>query len=376
MKLYALRGFLGACAIVFFSLAPLSLLAQTATLPTVGVVIIGKEPASQPLHYLGRVEAIHSVDVFTRTEGFIQKVNFTEGEMVSVGDLLFEINPDVHQSEIEQAAARVGSAEASLNLAELTFRRLDTLARNSATSRADSDKARADRDIARANLTQAQANQRAMELRLSFTRITAPIAGRIGHTRFDVGSFISPASGSLVDIVQLDPIRVVISIREHDFISATANDSRLHLDLLGKDFSPQLRLANGKIYPTRGTFGSIDNRIDIQTGTVDVRARFANPANLLLPGGAVDVTLDATEPPLVEVVPIAALQQNQSGHFVLMLDKDDTVVVRPVTLGMQLGQTFAIEKGLAVGDRVIVEGLQRVNAGMKVNPVPAMPMEQ
>ena len=350
------------------------LAAQENLAPTVTFAVIGKMPASQPLRYLGRVEAINSVSVFTRTEGFIQKIHFKEGQMVKAGDLLFEINPDVHISEVDQANAVVSGSEAALELAEIMFKRLQNLADSNAVSRADADKARADRDIARASLLQAEATLRARELNLGFTKITAPISGRIGHTRFTTGSFINTGSGSLVDIVQLDPIRVVIPIIERDFISASSNDQRLSFDLLGKDFKPQIRLANGAIYPKLGVMDFIDNTISVQTGSVNVRARFDNPDLLLLPGGAVDVTLDSVQPPFTEVVPIAALQQDQEGHFVLLVNENNQVEVRRVTVGQQLNQYFIVDSGLKEGERVIVLGLQRVRAGMTVNPIPYRPL--
>lgn len=364
------------CFLLSLCFMPLLAFAADAALPAVTYAVIEKRPAVQPLHYIGRIEAVNLVDVHTRTEGFIQKVSFAEGQMVKEGDLLFAIDPSVHQSAVDQAKAQVSSAEATLALTEVMNTRMQTLARTRAVSQADADKALADRNVARAALLQAEAALRAKELQLSFTRITAPIAGRIGHSDFSVGSYVNAASRPLVNIAQLDPIRVVISIRERDFISATLGDSQLHLDLLGKDFSPQLRLANGKIYPERGVLDSISNQINPLTGTVEVRARFSNPQQVLLPGGVVDVTLDAQEPPLLPAVPAAALQQDKNGFFVLMLDEKNTVVMRPVTLGTQIDQDFIVEKGLAPGDRVIVEGLQRVRPGVVVRPIPATTMTQ
>lgn len=361
------------CLSIAFVL-PLPVAAQSPVLPAVTFAVIETQPATQPLNYLGRVEAINHVDINTRTDGFIQKIDFMEGEMVSAGTLLFEIDPAIHLSAVDQARAVVSSAQAALTLAEVAFSRAESLFRTRTGSQADVDRTRADRDVARGNLAKAEATLRTQELMLSFTRITAPISGRIGHTPFAVGSYINPASGTLVDIAQLDPIRVVIAVREQDFISATLQDSQLHLDLLGKDFAPQLRLSNGKLYPTLGTLDSIDNKVDPQTGTVEVRARFSNPDHILLPGGVVDVILDAREPPMVPVVPIVALQQDQNGHFALKLDSNNMVSVQPVKLGMQLDQVFVVESGLAVGDRVIVDGLQRVRPGITVNPIPASPV--
>ena len=351
--------------------------AQEAPIPSVTFALVETRPASQPLTFLGRIESISFVDVRTRTEGFIQNIHFREGQMIEAGALLFEIDPSLHLARVQQSKAQVASAEAALNLAEIMLARIEPLARTRAVSQTDADRARADRDIARAQLAEANAALATVELDLSFTKVLAPIAGRVGNTSFDVGSFVNTASGSLVSIAQLDPIRVVISVRERDFIAATLNDgAALPLDLFGKDFSPQIRLANGKVYPDRGTLDSISNQIDIRTGTVEVRARFPNPAYLLLPGGTADVTLDAENPPMVPVVPAASLQQDQKGFFVLLITDDSTVEVRYVRLGRQMEQGFIVQEGLQAGDRVIVEGLQRVRSGVKVSPVPMTTITQ
>ncbi|WP_211228759.1 efflux RND transporter periplasmic adaptor subunit [Desulfovibrio cuneatus] len=372
------RQFWCLCTALLFSaslVAP-ALGAEGAPLPAVTFAVVQKRAASQPLQYLGRIESPNFVQVHTRTEGFVKTLNFKEGQMVKAGDVLFELDPAVHQSAVDQAQAQVASAQASLALTEVLYARLTPLARTRAVSQTDADRALADRDVARAALAQAEAALRARELELSFTRITAPIAGRVGTTDISVGSFVNAASPALIDIAQLDPIRVVIAVRERDFISATLGDDKLPLDLFGKDFAPQLRLANGKIFPDLGKFDSIGNRINEQTGTVEVRARFPNPKSLLLPGGVVDVTLTAQEPPTLPAVPAAALQQDLEGFFVLLLEQDDTVAVRRVTLGPQMDQEFIVSTGLVAGDKVIVDGLQRVRPGSQVRPVPATPVAQ
>ncbi len=362
------------CFFAIFFLSYLALPAFAAgeePIPAVTFAMIEKKPDSQPLTFIGRTESISFVDVRTRTEGFIEKMHFSEGQMVEAGALLFELEPSLHIAKVEQHKAQVSSAEAALQLAEIVLARTEPLARTRAVSQTEADRARADRDMALARLAEARATLAATELDLGFTKIVAPISGRIGHTTFDVGSFVNTASGSLVSIAQLDPIRVIISVRERDFIAATLRDeSSTGLDLFGRDFAPQIRLANGKVYPARGILDSIGNQIDTATGTVEVRARFPNPALVLLPGGTVDVTLDAETPALVPVVPAAALQQDAKGRFVLVITDDSTVEVRHVVLGRQIGQEVTVVEGLKEGEKVIVEGLQRVRPGVRVNPVP------
>ncbi|CNJ21422.1 efflux RND transporter periplasmic adaptor subunit [Yersinia mollaretii] len=353
--------------------------AADAPLPAVTVALVTSATPDTALQYLGRVEAIQAVDVTTRTEGFIARRLFTEGQMVKQGDLLYEIDPALHQASVTQAQAQLDSATASANHAQVNLTRLQRLGNNRSVSQAEVDEAQAQRDISRAAVAQAQANLQIQQLQLSFTQITAPISGQIGHSRFNVGSLINPASGTLVSIVQLDPIRVAIAVNERDYITATyqlsaAGTPADNTALAFGHFTPRIQLANGKQYPESGVFESVDNQIDKQTGTVTIRTRFANPRHLLLPGGVVNVSLAAETAKSVMAIPIAALQQNKQGHFVLVVTEKDQVEVRPVTLGEQFEQQYAVKTGLKVGERVIVAGLQHVRPGMTVNATVATPL--
>ncbi|QHB33915.1 efflux RND transporter periplasmic adaptor subunit [Yersinia canariae] len=352
-----------------------------APLPAVTVAVVTSMTPDSALQFLGRVEAIQAVDVTTRTEGFIAARLFTEGQMVKQGDLLYEIDPALHQASVTQAQAQLDSATASANHAQVTLTRLQRLGNNRSVSQAEVDEAQAQRDISRAAVAQAQANLQIQQLQLSFTRIYAPITGQIGHSRFNVGSLINPASGTLVSIVQLDPIRVAIAVNERDYITATYQSSAAgaasaseNSALAFEHLTPRIQLANGKQYPESGVFESVDNQIDKQTGTVTIRTRFDNPRHLLLPGGVVNVSLAAETAKAVTAIPIAALQQNKQGHFVLVVTDKDQVEVRPVTLGEQFEQQYEVKDGLKVGERVIVSGLQHVRPGMTVSASIATPL--
>lgn len=349
-----------------------------APLPAVTVAVVTSATPDSALQFLGRVEAIQAVDVTTRTEGFIAARLFTEGQMVTQGELLYEIDPALHQAAVTQAQAQLDSATASANHAQVNLTRVQRLGNNRSVSQAEVDEAQAQRDISRAAVAQAQANLQIQQLQLGFTRITAPISGQIGHSRFNVGSLINPASGTLVRIVQLDPIRVAIAVNERDYITATYQLSTASATekaaLPFEHFTPRIQLANGKQYSESGIFESVDNQIDKQTGTVTIRTRFANPQHLLLPGGVVNVSLDTTTASAVTAIPIAALQQNKQGHFVLVVTDKDQVEVRPVTLGEQFEQQYEVKDGLKVGERVIVSGLQHVRPGMTVSATVATPL--
>ncbi len=348
--------------------------ATAAPLPAVTVAQVRQITLENALQYLGRTEAIQSVDVTTRTEGFIARRLFTEGQMVAQGDMLYEIDPALHQAAVAQAQAQLDSANASANNAQVTLTRLQRLGNNRSVSQAEVDEALAQRDITRAAVAQAQANLQIQQLQLSFTRIYAPIAGQIGHSRFNVGSLINPASGTLVNIVQLDPIRVAIAVNERDYITAAYQRTAEQDQHPFSGFTPRIQLANGKQYPEAGVFESVDNQIDQQTGTVIIRTRFANPRHLLLPGGVVNVSLVPESAQPVSVIPIAALQQNKQGHFVLVVNDKEQVEVRQVKLGEQFEQEYQVTEGLNVGERVMVSGLQHVRPGMSVSASLAAPL--
>lgn len=359
------------CSLLLATSANVSSPLWAAPLPAVTVAVIEQRTPLRSLYYLGRIEAIQAVDITTRTEGFIARRDFSEGQMVKAGDPLFEIDSALHQAAVAQAQAQLDSAKATARLAQLNLSRQQRLGEQRSVSRADVDASQAQRDTSGAAVAQAEANLRIQRLQLGFTLIAAPIAGRIGHSNFSVGSLINPASGSLAHLVQLDPIRVAIAINERDYIAAANRKDADADDFSHSGYTPHLQLANGMDYPEPGVFESVDNRIDSQTGTVTVRARFANPRHLLLPGGVVNVTLTAGRADPVVMAPIAALQQNREGFFVLLVDKENRVEVRPVVIGDQFEQEYQIKQGLAAGDRVIVEGLQRVRPGMVVDATTA-----
>ncbi|WP_024911918.1 efflux RND transporter periplasmic adaptor subunit [Chania multitudinisentens] len=359
------------CRLMALPLLVATASALAAPLPAVTVAVIEQSQPERVLHYLGRIEAIQTVDVMTRTEGFIAKRLFTEGQMVKAGDPLYEIDPSLHQSAVAQAQAQLDSATATARLAQVNLNRLQQLGNNRAVSKADVDTALAQRDTSQAAVAQARAMLDAQQLQLSYTRIEAPIAGRIGHSRFHVGSLINAGSGSLVNIVQLDPIRVVIAVNERDYITAIYQRKSGEGKFAEGNTAIRLELANGKSYPELGSFESVDNQIDALTGTVTLRTRFANPHHLLLPGGVVNVILTTTQQQPITLVPIAALQQNKQGHFVLVVTPEDRVEVRLVVLGEQHQQQYQVASGLHAGERVIIAGVQHVRPGMQVNAVPA-----
>jgi membrane fusion protein (multidrug efflux system) len=333
--------------------------------PAVVVTPVISQPIAASVEFVGQSEAFQSVDLRARVTGFLIEQPFKQGEPVKKGDVLFVIDPSEYNAARDAAAAKVARAEATLEEAELQLARYRTLTERGTTSEAKLDEAKATAGQARADLAGAKAELEKAQLDVSYTKIVAPLDGRIGGSSVDVGNLIGPDSGILATIVALDPIGVHFAVSERDYLDyqQAVNAGQ------ASGFTPRIRLANGQVYPHDGKLDYIDNRVDPSTGTIKVRVEFPNPDRLLLPGQFVNVTLVSAEPEDQLVVPQAAVQENQSGPFVLVVGKDNKVELRPIETGQRSGTKIAVAEGLTAGESIIVEGIQKVRPGATVNPV-------
>lgn len=323
--------------------------------------------------YIGRTSAAQQVALVARVEGVLLQRDFTEGTVVSEGQLLFEIEPDQYQASLAVAKAAVTNARASHEKARKYYQRLQRVVAGG-VSAATMEQAENDLGIAAAQLEQAQAALKLRELDLDHTRIRAPIGGRIGAASVDVGNLVGPSSGVLATIVQHDPIHVDFAISERvltDFRQRrlAAGQAAPELDW----FKPHLTLSNGSPYGPTGRLEFIGNGFSRSTGSLDLRAVFPNPDLLLLPGQFVTVTLQRGEPQSSPVVPQAAVQQDQSGYYVLVVDGEGEVEQRRVKVGDRVDIDWVVESGLRPGEQVIFEGLQKVRPGVKVQATVADP---
>lgn len=354
-------------------LFPAVALAQdsAATLPAVTVVAVEDEDVAQDTEFVGRIEAIQRVDVRARVQGFLDEVAFREGQDVKENDLLFTIESDLYDAALAQAKSQQVSAAATLRNAQLTLDRREALFKRQTGTQADRDQARADRDAAAAAVESAKAAVRTAELNQSYTRIRSPIAGRVGKANITEGNLVGPESGVLTTVIQLDPIRVVYSISERDLVTVRQKQQGVAPEQINAGFVPTLELPNGTIYPEKGQIDFVGNEIDPATGTIPVRATFANPGRLLVPGGTLVVRVRPAESRRMPMVPVKAVQENRDGMFVLVVGPDNRVEQRPIEATQQVGQNWAVEDGLKAGESVIVEGLQKVRPGAQVQAVPA-----
>ena len=341
--------------------------------PAVTVAVVRSENVSPHKEFIARFEAVEAVDIRARVQGFIKGVEVREGQDVKVGDLLFLIEPDQYQAAMAQASAQVASTQATLLNAEVNLQRRQALASRGNVSRADLDAATADRDTARAAVASAQANLQVAQLNLDYTKIEAPISGRIGRANFTMGNLVGLDSGALARIVQLDPIRVVFSVSERDILDVRQRAGTASQEEINAGFLPTLRLANGTTYPEQGKIEFLGNEVDPATGTVPIRVLFPNPDGDLLPGGTAFVMIRPVESKELPVVPIAAVQETRDGKSVLVVDADNRIEVRAITASTQVGQNWAVDQGLRPGETIVVEGLQKVRPGMVVQPVQQAP---
>jgi len=356
--------------LVFPALALAAAGGSAAPPPTVEVAPVTEADIVPVTEYVGHVEAIQAVDLRARVEGFLKEVRFKEGDFVHTGDVLYIIEQDAYQAQVQASQAKREEAEAELKRASSHLKRLRA-ARPESVPATDLDNAEAAEQMAKAQLSAAEADLTISELNLGYTTIKAPISGRIGRTNYTKGNLVNPASGVLARIVQTDPIRVVYSISENDLVAiqkAMADADKTHNRLL----APQLRLADGGLFTGTGSVSFVDNQVDPATGTIAVRAEFGNPDGLLIPDQYVTVLAKAKSPQLKPIVPQAAVLIGKEGHYVLTVD-NGIAATRPITIGPVVGNGWAVESGLKAGEKIIVSGIQKVRPGMPVTAVPAKP---
>ncbi|MGF1474129.1 MAG: efflux RND transporter periplasmic adaptor subunit [Geminicoccaceae bacterium] len=336
--------------------------------PAVIVAEIKTEDVTNYREFIGRVEAIEDVALRARVPGFIMERRFEEGTLVSKGDVLYLIERNQYETDLASAQAELASAEASRREARRELERNMELYEDNVVAESSVDDARAAFESADADVLAAQSAVDRAELDLDYTTITAPIDGKIGETMYTAGNFVELASGTLARIVQLDPIRVVFSLSDRDFVEFQQDyASAKGTEMMRERFIPQLRLPNGEMYGGEGEIAFVGNVVDSSTGTVPVRARFANPQNVLLPGQFVSVVVQIGEKRVEPTTPFAAVQRDRDGSFVFVVGDDDKVEERRIELGANIGDAFVIKDGLEAGERVIVAGIQKVSPGAAVS---------
>jgi RND family efflux transporter MFP subunit len=381
--------------------------------PEVQVVQVQQRDVPLYEEWIGTLDGLVNADIKAQVSGYLIEQAYTEGTFVSKGQLLFQIDPRPFQAAldqsqgqlaqakgvVEQARAQLMQAEAQVAVAEANQRRtqldverytplaqqkavtqqdLDNATQNNLAAKAQLQAARAQVETTRAQINAAQATVQTAtaavetaQINLGFTRITSPIDGIPGIAQQQVGALVSPASGTITTVSTLNPIKVYFTASEQEYIGFARQfptAEQRQADLKQVDF--ELILADGITHPHKGKFSFADRQVDVRTGAIRVAAVFPNPGNSLRPGlyGKVRASRRTKQGALL--VPQRAVFDLQGTRQIAVVDNNNNIKIRPVKLGETIGTEWIIDEGVAPGERVVVEGVQKVRQGMQVNPKP------
>lgn len=340
--------------------------AHSATATEVDVATVVSKTITDWQNYSGRLEAVDKVDIRPLVPGTIVAVHFKDGALVKKGDALFTIDPRPYVAEVDRAAAQVASAQARNGYTSTDAARAERLLADNAIAKRDYDEKQNASREAIAGLKAAQAALETAKINLTYTNIVAPVSGRVSRAEMTVGNIVSTGANAplLTTLVSVSPIYASFDMDEQTYLRYLSRDTKASVPV-------SLGLANEDGYSREGTVASVDNRIDTNSGTIRVRARFDNADGALLPGLYARIKVGGGTPHPAVLVDDAAIGTDQDKKYVMVVDKDNRVQYREVTLGTQQEGLRVITKGLAPGERIVVNGLQRVrpNDVVKANGV-------
>jgi len=321
-------------------------------------------PHQQSKSYIGRVEAVEDTNITAQVTGYLQTRHFEEGEMVEKGQLLYTIEPSSFEAQLASAKAALAQARANLKKAELDFERGKNLLPKGSISQSEFDNLNAALLGAQAQVEAGKAQTHLAEVNLSYTQIKAPFSGRIAQSKVSTGDLVSPQSGILTTLVSLDPVHTSFSISERERLELGMD--KVQGDGSAESVEVQVVLENGQPFEHLGKLDFLGNRIDLNTGTLAMRAVMENPGYRLLPGQHIRVELREKQQVDVIVIPRRAVQTDLEGNFVMVVAEGNVAERRNVELGRQLEQGIIVREGIDSDDQVITQGLQRIRNGVPV----------
>jgi membrane fusion protein (multidrug efflux system) len=344
---------------------------EAAAAVEVSIVTVARQDAPVSYEFVGQTQSSAQVQIVARVAGFLDQQVYTEGSLVKAGDVLFRQDPKPFQATLASAKGALSAQQARWQVAKDNLARVQPLVALNALAQKDLDDAVGQEKSAAAAVEMAKADVEQAELNLGYTTIRTPVAGASSYARVNVGSYIDVQNSLLTEVSPLDPIYVNFSISENDMLRRQVQQTTGELRLPPKDeYDVELILADGSVYGRHGriTFANAD--FNQQTGTFLVRATLPNPDALLRPGQFVRVRVLGSVRPNAIQVPQQAVLQGAQGHFVVLVDKDNKALMRPVEVGPWNGDDWFITHGLEAGDRVVVDGVARLSPGVPVKIVP------
>jgi membrane fusion protein (multidrug efflux system) len=365
---------------------------QASAPPAVEVVTVVQKDVPITREWVATLDGYVNAQIRAQVAGLLLKQTYTNGAYVKKGTPLLEIDPrpfqaalDQAKSELEQAKANLQRAQAQLDKTKLDVARYTPLAKESAISQQELDDAiqanlasKAQVEQEKAGIEAARAKMESARLNLTFTQIVSPIDGIAAIATAQVGDFVNPQTGSLTTVSTVDPILATITPSEQEYLKSVqeltrrrvGNTSLRDEESLLRTLEFQLKLTDGSIFAHKGTFYAINRQIDVKTGAIQVQIKFPNPGNVLRPGGFGSVSTVTRIQQGALLVPQRAVTELQGGYMVALIDHDNKAALRPVKMGEKVGGWWVVEDGLKPGDRVVAEGTQQVQEGMRVTPKP------
>ena len=352
--------------------------------PAVGIVEAAKRPITESSEFLGRIEAVNRVNVVARVTAFLEKRLFEEGSEIKAGEHLYRLEQGPFEADLASKQAVVAQLQATLENAKLTTDRARTLLGGPAGQQSTYDAALANQRSLEAQVQSAQAQVQSSQINLDYTDIRSPIDGKIGRTAVTEGNVVNPGSGVLTTIVSQDPMYVLFpgSVRAGlELRDRYATRGGFNAVVI------KIRLTDGRLYDQTGQLNFVDNTVAQSTDTISVRGAIPNPplhdpsttggpVRELTDGEFVTVMLEGVQPVEVLAIPRSAVLSDQQGDYVFTVGPDNKAEQRRIQLGQSTSTVAAVISGLSPGDKVIVEGLQRVRPGQPVSPGPASPLIQ
>ncbi len=335
--------------------------------PTVQVVTVTQADVPVIHEWIGYLDGLVNAEIRAQVTGYLVKQNYKEGDPIKKGDMLFEIDQRPFQAVLDQDKGLLAQARARLGKTELDVKRYGPLVKDRAISQEEYDDAVQANLEAQAAVVSAQAQVEQAQVNLDFCKIASPTDGIASIAKAQIGNLVGPGSGELTTVSTVDPIKAYYNVTEQAYINFAKmfTDENVRSERI-RQLNIQLILADGSAYPVPGRIYAADRQIGATTGALRLEALFPNPNNILRPGQFARVRVKLDEAHGVLLVPQRAVSELQGNHQVDVVDQESKVHVQPVQVGERSGQMWVITEGLRVGDRVIVEGIQKVRDGMLV----------